>query len=308
MTASGPAPAANGRCLNCATPLSGPYCAACGQAAQLKPLSLRYLLLALAGEIFDVDSKAWRSFLPLLFRPGHLTRQYIAGRRARYVGPVRLYLATSVLFFVFAALTDSNIPISWNDGRGQDLAAEPDSPGGGFSTVITRQGGCDVILAGADSQWAEYWRERVVAACWKVSADKGVSLERAAVDNIPVMMVIFIPVLALVMKLLYPLSRRYYAEHVVFFLHYHAFAFIALLLIVVAHELGTLMQWSATTWRGVASAGTACLALYLLLAMRRVYGQGYVATLAKFCVLFVAYLTGLVLSLTGVILYTALTL
>ena len=56
MTASGPTPAAHGRCLNCDTPLTGPYCAACGQSARLKPLSLRYLLPAVAGELFDFAS------------------------------------------------------------------------------------------------------------------------------------------------------------------------------------------------------------------------------------------------------------
>jgi len=243
-----------------------------------------------------------------MFTPGYLTREYVAGRRARYVAPLRLYLAASVFFFVVAAITESNLPIAWSDRGATSTQVDPDDRVSGISVIVTGTDGCDAIVDGAEDPWATYWRERAATACRKVSADKGVSLERAAVDNIPVMMVIFIPVLALVMKLLYPLSGRFYAEHLVFFLHYHAFGFVTLLLLVGAYEIGTLLGWSAGTWRGIASAGTAWLALYLFIAMRNVYGQRLLATTIKFALLFTGYLIGLVLSLTSVILYTALTL
>jgi len=303
-----PTPAAPGRCLNCGTTLTGAYCPACGQSARLRPLSLWHLLGELTADLFDIDSRVWRSLLPLVFRPGYLTREYVAGRRARYVAPVRLYLAASVLFFVVAAITQSNLPISWSDRGDTGTQVESADRGSGISMIVTGKDGCDPIVEGAEGSWGTYWRERAATACRKVSADKGVSLERAAVDNIPVMMVIFIPVLALLMKLLYPLSGRFYAEHLVFFLHYHAFGFITLLLLVGAYELGTLLGWSASTWRGIAWAGTAWLALYLFIAMRKVYGQRLLATTIKFALLFTGYLIGLVLSLTSVILYTALTL
>ncbi len=56
--------------------------------------------------IYNFDSKIWRSMLPLLFQPGKLTNEYIAGRRVRYLPPFRLYLLFSILFFLVAAIPD----------------------------------------------------------------------------------------------------------------------------------------------------------------------------------------------------------
>lgn len=295
-------------CLNCGTPLRGNFCAECGQQARLRGLSFWLLLRELIEDIWDVDSKAWRSLVPLIFSPGYLTRQYLVGRRARYVAPLRLYLTASVLFFVVAALTDNSIRVSWGDATEEseriEAAGQTDQP----NIIIDQEGGCESILEDAETEWARRWRDRAVTACQKVTADSGQTLERAAVDNIPIMMVIFIPVLALVMKLLYPLSKRFYVEHLVFYLHYHAFGFFVLTLLILVYEPGNLIGWSDTAWRSVSIIVTSYMAIYLFVAMRRVYRQGWLATSVKYFLLFMAYIVGLSLSLTGVVLYTAMTL
>jgi len=295
-------------CLNCGARLHGRYCAACGQAAVLKPLSLWSLLKDLVEDVWDVDSKAWQSLLPLMFRPGRLTNEYLVGRRASFVAPLRLYLTASVLFFIIAALTDTSLRIAAGDPATERQRIEAAGEQDATNVIIAHEGACDTILADADAEWVAYWRERARKACERVIYDKGRSLERAALDNIPIMMVVFIPVLAMVMKLLYPLSKRYYVEHLVFFLHYHAFGFFVLALLIPVYEAGDLIGWSDTAWRAVSIPVSACMAIYLLIAMRQVYGQGYLTTTAKYFILFMVYVVGLVTSLTGLILYTALTL
>ncbi|MFS8544177.1 MAG: DUF3667 domain-containing protein, partial [Limnochordales bacterium] len=79
-------------CLDCGAPLTGRLCANCGQPAGDAQLSLRKLLGELADEYLNVDSRFFRSIVPLLVRPGFLTREYLQGRRTRYVRPLRLYL------------------------------------------------------------------------------------------------------------------------------------------------------------------------------------------------------------------------
>ncbi|WP_206483783.1 DUF3667 domain-containing protein [Thalassotalea sp. G2M2-11] len=88
------------QCENCNQPLSGPYCAQCGQAEQS---SIRYfwlVILHLLDDIFSFDSRASRTLLPLIFKPGFLTLQYFAGKRVYYVPPLRLYLFISIVFFL----------------------------------------------------------------------------------------------------------------------------------------------------------------------------------------------------------------
>jgi hypothetical protein len=91
-------------CANCGAPLTGAYCAQCGQ--KVKPLdpTLRELAGDVAGELTDVDGRLLRTVRYLFTRPGFLSREHAEGRRASYVSPLRLYLVFSVLFFAAASL------------------------------------------------------------------------------------------------------------------------------------------------------------------------------------------------------------
>ncbi|HWJ58463.1 MAG TPA: DUF3667 domain-containing protein [Sphingomicrobium sp.] len=90
-----------GRCLNCGTPLSGPYCSECGQRAVLHRSLLSFLQDFVQG-IYNFEGKIWRTLPMLAWCPGDLTRRYIHGERARYVSPVALYLFS--VFAMFAVL------------------------------------------------------------------------------------------------------------------------------------------------------------------------------------------------------------
>lgn len=84
-------------CPNCGAALSGSFCASCGQkAAALNPL-LREFLRDTFHELVDFDGRIFRTLRLLFTRPGFLSNEYIAGRRVRYLSPVRLYLLASIL-------------------------------------------------------------------------------------------------------------------------------------------------------------------------------------------------------------------
>ena len=90
-------------CPNCGNRRVGSYCSACGQkAAPLAP-TLDYFMHELTHEVLHVDGKIFRSLRLLLTRPGFLTREIFAGRRASYVSPIRLYLIASILAFAIGA-------------------------------------------------------------------------------------------------------------------------------------------------------------------------------------------------------------
>ena len=89
-------------CRNCGTHLRGQYCGNCGQRARDRLISIWELLREAFGDLLELDSRLWRTLLPLLRRPGRLTRDYLEGRRARYMPPFRTYLVLSVIFFVVA--------------------------------------------------------------------------------------------------------------------------------------------------------------------------------------------------------------
>lgn len=88
-------------CLNCGTPLTGPYCSACGQKAHVHR-SLRAFMGDFVAGLMNFEGKFWRTLPMLAWRPGEMTRRYIAGERARFISPIALYLFT--VFAMFAVL------------------------------------------------------------------------------------------------------------------------------------------------------------------------------------------------------------
>ena len=104
-------------CQNCGAPLLGPHCYRCGQPVT----GLVRHFTSIIGDFFDtvlnIDARVFRTLWPLFAKPGYLSCEYFAGRRVRYVSPVRLFVFLSIVTFFVArlTLTISGNPINFND-------------------------------------------------------------------------------------------------------------------------------------------------------------------------------------------------
>ena len=96
-------PMEEAHCLNCGAAVMGAYCQACGQRHLSHVYPFRRLLTEVFSTIFHLDNRLLQT-LKLLFRPGRLTKAYLAGQRVRFVSPFRLYLILSVFYFAVASL------------------------------------------------------------------------------------------------------------------------------------------------------------------------------------------------------------
>src|SRR5690349_10164183 len=92
------------QCDNCGAPVAGKYCSHCGQRFEHKIHSLLHFSREVTEDLTHADSRLWSTILALLFKPGFLTREFLNGRRVRYLPPLRLYLVLSVLFFLVLGL------------------------------------------------------------------------------------------------------------------------------------------------------------------------------------------------------------
>jgi hypothetical protein len=156
------------------------------------------------------------------------------------------------------------------------------------------------------------YEPRLRQACNKIVSDTR-SFGRALWENLPKMMFLFLPLIALVMAILYLGSGRYYVEHLLFFLHYHAFFFLAGIAVLLLDRIGARATGAAAGFVStiqdiVVLVLIIYVPVYLYLAMRRVYRQGRIWTVAKFGTLVIAYLVCLTLTGVGLLFYTALTL
>jgi len=106
---SDPHDLAHGACANCATPLTGNFCHACGQSAHVHR-SVGHIFEEFLHGIWHFDSKAWRTLPRLAFAPGRLTRDYVYGKRAGYIAPLALFLfSIFLMFFVFGMIGGPDI-------------------------------------------------------------------------------------------------------------------------------------------------------------------------------------------------------
>lgn len=168
---------------------------------------------------------------------------------------------------------------------------------------ITEDSNCDVTEADVEDlpDWLarRMTPERLQRVCERTRLDDGKALIDGLLDNIPAALIVLLPLMALVLKALYPLSKRYYVEHLLFFVHFHAFFFLILTLQIL------FMRFSG--WVGIpeaipilATVATSLyIAVYLFVAMRKVYGQGRIITFLKFVALLVAYLIGFAATMLG---------
>lgn len=114
-------------CRNCQTSLDGDYCAKCGQRNVDLERPIWALVSDVIKETFEVDGRAWQTVKTLFRHPGKLTAEYLDGRRKTYTSPLRLYLVTSISFFVLVAwLAKSGVLLDPGQDPKFDAAVQAD--------------------------------------------------------------------------------------------------------------------------------------------------------------------------------------
>jgi len=139
--------------------------------------------------------------------------------------------------------------------------------------------------------------ERLQRVCERTRLDDGEVLKDNLVDNIPAALIVLLPLMAFVLKALYPLSKRYYVEHLLFFVHFHAFFFLILTLQILFVRLSAMLGIPGAVYTLTIIVTSFYIAIYLFVSMRRVYGQGRIITFLKYVALVTAYSMGFALTM-----------
>jgi hypothetical protein len=291
------------RCLNCGSVVTGRHCMQCGQAADVHVLSMREVAGDVTHSLLHLDSRIWQTIKLLVRRPGELTREFIAGRHQQYLPPFRLYLAVSVLYFALQALLPGDETFNIQkpeDVRGQvekktgpvpeELRKELEKEG------VTTSGDGKSILSGEDCNirildggGKTKFEQSMSAACRQMKADGGKRFAEHFATTAPKLMFLFLPLMAAVALLFYWKPRRLYAEHLVLFLHNHAFTFLLLAVTAVMTKLASLKFPLAGLLNLAAFLLWCYLPWYVFRSMRVVYAEGRFKTALKFLSISVIY-------------------
>lgn len=287
-------PAAAAPCANCGDTTPGAYCPSCGQARRLTLVSLNEMLVDFLDDQLSLNSRLPRTVAALLVRPGFLTQEYLRGRIASYIRPLRLYLGASVTFFLLLSVLDSG----WLQvGEDPSTSPVPEIPADAplspeqRQQIATAQRTATALQAAApELVGGKSWVDEIELQTSSPALNRLVEEKKAhfrgmtpgeAVrqvggefrEHVPTMMFLLLPVFALLLKLFYAGRKRLYVEHFVFALHLHAFAFAAFSVMLVArHEMVSL---GLGLW----------VLVYTFLSMRRVYGEPLLRTGVKYVAL-----------------------
>jgi hypothetical protein len=337
-------------CLNCGDATPGNFCPRCGQRKAEVLVSVRSLLADVLEDQLVLNRALPRTLGALLFHPGVLTAEYVRGRIVRYIAPFRLYLVSSVVFFLilsFVGIDRMNTTLNVREpaaaAGGDSIAAVIDSLTTGFRTGSTPEaaglpdstreaiagaleratGAADGDSLGTSAFGAlasdtafqpgtlQPYAERLQTV--NLPPPFGAALQRKVMqvghlppgealrevlrdllEYAPHMVFILLPIFALLLKLLYVRRSRFYAEHFVFALHMHAFVFVmfTIMFLLPWEQLDLLLL----LW----------IIAYLWLALKRVYGQGWIRTTLKWWTLGWMYAWALLFGLIGLAIVTLL--
>jgi hypothetical protein len=271
-------------CANCGAPAPDAFCPSWGQNTGERLPTFRQFMRDATGRYIAYDGKFWKTLGALLLRPGFLTREYLDGRRRRYIGPARLFLVSSLLLFATLKFATDSIDFDQavqfeapKDGRpkrekidsGDFLTLDDD-----FNLNLSELAGTKSILQKPIARFNSLSR-----------AQKVEQLKAGTLRYGPYAMFALLPAIAALLKILYlgrgrryPTRPRLYGEHLVFAAHNHAFLFVAGSLIAALSQgrfVGVLAMW---------------MLVYLVWATHAVYGGRWVGIAARAVVLGFAYL------------------
>jgi len=288
VTASGETTgtAAAQRCRNCGTSAAGNFCPNCGQETTLALPSAARFLREAAGRYIAFDGRFWRTMHRLVFRPGVLTVDYLAGRRRRYVRPGRLFVGLSIVMFAVLRLSVTTPEIVARDSA---AAAKP-----GTRAVV--EGDVDILGAVPPAAVLAPIRSRLEAFDRLTSQQKIEQVTTGMLRYGPWAAIGLLPVFALLLRIAYagritrhPRRPRLYAAHLVFGAHNHAFLFVAATLLVVIPS--TAVRATLGVW----------MTIYALASMKTVYGGGWVGIVLRALLIAVVYLTFFAVALLGLV-------
>jgi hypothetical protein len=219
-------------CPNCSCDRLEKFCPECGQENVPSTVPVRELFYDLLGDLLKVDARLWATLWPLISRPGFLTQEFLQGRRARYLTPLKLYLSVAFIYFLL---------FSWAVGpvmRNMNTLSQRSPPLiGSARTPRTTPAGLRV-------------QKRLGTAMSWQNTNQGTT-------NL-----FLIPIFALALAIVFRRRRRLFLEHVVFLLHAQSAVYLLSLPLLPFLRTPTLLMTLSLLPSMV----------YYPLAIRRVYG------------------------------------
>jgi Protein of unknown function (DUF3667)/zinc-ribbon domain len=260
------------QCPNCGHSIqpADQFCAQCGQRTHDLHLPLKHLAQEVFEDLFHFEHRSLQTLKKLVFAPGTLTKEFIAGKRMSYVAPIRFYVFISVLFFFLLSL-----PSHQKDSAQEHLQTKTNIS---FLQIQSSHlsgiqiSKADSILT-AEKIEATPMNRYIVRQLIRFQNEGEEKFYHLLLKTISYMMFLLMPVFAAVVFLFYRKQAQHYIGTLIFSVHYHTFLFVVFIFVNVIDRM-----WDSS-W--VLLLAMLLCPVYLYCALRHVYGGSILGTILK---------------------------
>lgn len=284
-------------CLNCGATVEERFCTRCGQENLEPKETVGHIVGHFFEDITHFDGKFFVTVKDLILRPGFLTREYGAGRRAKYLNPIRMYIFISAVFFLTlfagksehqaedqaAAAKPAKKPVAPNTeslnlafGNSGNVIIELDETK--YNTVKQYDSVQHSLPDSARDKGFMHWVLRKNVSLKETNGGREhVRLEEDVSHSIPKLMFVLLPLFALYVGWFYSRKKYYYVQHAIFSVHFHSFVFLLFLVCFL------LAKIAPEPWGPIIVMVIAFLLIfvYLVAALYGMYGQSFWRSLLK---------------------------
>ena len=282
-------------CKNCETLFEGKYCPNCGQSVFEYERPFRFLIADFTGNIFAFDTRFWSSLKALTLKPGRLSKDFIQGKRARYMPPFRFFIFTSFLFFlVFSSYLGKAVVVSDKDKQEVYKALQQTDSTAvktQTKTVLDSLEGNELFTTKTDSTQNALNNLTINFSADKDNTDideveRLKKAVRTVIENPKIYMNSFLkflswslflllPVYALILWLFFRKTTPYYYSHLILAVNQHSFWFLILTVVFTFQYLLPERDFELELYL------LYLLPLHTFLGYKQLYNRGWLRSLSK---------------------------
>ena len=307
------------------------FCGHCGQNSRDFSQPFWHIIRDAISELFEIDGRVVRSLKTILIKPGQLSIEFEANRRATFISPIRALLFTSFIWFImFSVALEQSQPLDIDDrpfaeearAEMQEIRVEFAEKDLDVGIRLLRQqfwgnklAQIDLTLEQDDAarkRWLllaaqimqsepnlPFWLRGVIAKVAEDLTYSPKSLRDSVIDNFPIMMFVLLPWFTTLLTVFFGRRGKKLIHHLVFAFHVHIFAFMISTLILITPEPAAAVSqenwsWVEYSFETLDSILIAIFYVHTYLAFKRYYGDSYLKTVVKYLSLGIMYLIGLV--------------
>lgn len=247
-------------CKNCETSFQGHFCPNCGQSVKDLDIPFKVLIFDIMANMWAFDTRVLKTLKSLLLKPGVMALDYVAGRRARYMPPFRLYIFISFIFFLLL-----NISVTRQVERDWSLLSvkeNSDSVKEQKNSVIsiTRESGA---VGDANNKSKDIIDE--------IESNKEYYITRFF-TILSWSMFLLMPLYAFFLWLLFRKNQRFFLGHFIFAINQHAFLFIIFIILLTINLIFPQKSIYPESWLIL------FYPIYVVVGSRKLYGRRWLST------------------------------